>query len=169
MSALVMLYLGRTVSVTRARRGLREGLPKGIHHRFVLRLPCTERLERSYVVLSRPGDVSRVHVDHASHIIGVAPGKVAWASSFGPTTLLSDALPRMPDLKPERNRRVHCSSLVRRHCNHPSALLACLLVPGSFPKIPNNKPIGPTIIGTKTQEFPKMVVVRSLTWLPPEV
>ena len=59
--------------------------------------------------------------------------------------------------------------VIGRRGNHGSALPACLRVPGSLPRIPSNKPIGPTIIGTKAQEIPTMVVVRSLTWPPPEV
>src|ERR1044071_8976494 len=35
------------------------------------------------------------------------------------TSLLSDAPPRMPELEPGRNRRVHCSSLVRRQIQKP--------------------------------------------------
>ena len=59
--------------------------------------------------------------------------------------------------------------VIGRRGNQGSALPACLRVPGSLPRIPSNKPIGPTIIGTKAQEIPTMVVVRSLTWPPPEV
>src|ERR1051326_4766736 len=39
--------------------------------------------------------------------------------SRGLTSLLSDAPPRMPELEPGRNRRVHCSSLVRRQIQKP--------------------------------------------------
>jgi hypothetical protein len=48
--------------------------------------------------------------------------KAEWLHGlFGRTTLLSDAPPRVLELKPGRNRRVHWSSLVRRR-DHSTVL-----------------------------------------------